>query len=170
MTRRVVTEGAPRCEGCRFSPRWCICEGFRALALPLGIDVLIHRREFWRPTSTGRLINRVIPASHGHVFRHAGVSEAVLPRELAGSEHVYHLYAVRLRGRDGIQRALARQGIATQVAYPSTLPSQPALARYRKGRFPKAEQATRQILALPMYPELAPPLIERVVRAVARAL
>jgi DTW domain-containing protein YfiP len=36
----------------------------------LEIDVLIHHREFWRPTSTGRLINRVIPASRSHVFRH----------------------------------------------------------------------------------------------------
>jgi DTW domain-containing protein YfiP len=34
------------------------------------VDVLIHRREFWRPTSTGRLINRVMPASRGHVFEH----------------------------------------------------------------------------------------------------
>ena len=33
MTRRVVTEGTPRCERCRFAPRWCICEGFRALEL-----------------------------------------------------------------------------------------------------------------------------------------
>ena len=32
--------------------------------------MLIHHREFWRPTSTGRLINRVIPSSRGHVFRH----------------------------------------------------------------------------------------------------
>lgn len=70
MPRSVVTEGAPRCERCRYSPRWCICEGFRPLALPVRVDVLIHHREFWRPTSTGRLINRVIPASHGHVFRH----------------------------------------------------------------------------------------------------
>ncbi len=36
---------------------------------PLQVDVLIHHREFWRPTSTGRLINRVIPASRHHVFR-----------------------------------------------------------------------------------------------------
>lgn len=70
MPRSVVTEGAPRCERCRYSPRWCICEGFRPLELPLRLDVLIHHREFWRPTSTGRLINRVVPASRGHVFRH----------------------------------------------------------------------------------------------------
>ena len=70
MSRSVVLGSAPRCERCRFSPRWCICAGLRTVESPLEIDVLIHHREFWRPTSTGRLINRVIPASRGHVFRH----------------------------------------------------------------------------------------------------
>jgi DTW domain-containing protein YfiP len=70
MPRRVVTEGTPRCPRCRFAPRWCICDGFHPLALPLEVDVLVHHRELWRPTSTGRLINRVVPASRGHVFRH----------------------------------------------------------------------------------------------------
>jgi DTW domain-containing protein YfiP len=36
---------------------------------PVLVDVLIHRHESWRPTSTGRLINRVMPASRGHIFR-----------------------------------------------------------------------------------------------------
>lgn len=35
---------------------------------PLQADVLIHKREYWRPTSTGRLINRVVTGSRGHVF------------------------------------------------------------------------------------------------------
>lgn len=35
---------------------------------PLQVDVLIHKREYWRPTSTGRLINRVVTGSRGHVF------------------------------------------------------------------------------------------------------
>ncbi len=35
---------------------------------PLAVDVLIHKREYWRPTSTGRLINRVVTESRGHVF------------------------------------------------------------------------------------------------------
>lgn len=39
------------------------------MACPLQVDVLIHHREFHRPTSTGRLINRVIPASRVHLFR-----------------------------------------------------------------------------------------------------
>lgn len=49
--------------------RWCVCESFQAITCPLEIDVLIHHREFMRPTSTGRLINRVIPASRRHLFR-----------------------------------------------------------------------------------------------------
>lgn len=61
--------------------RWCICEGFAPIDCPLEIDVLIHHREWWRPTSTGRLINRVIPASRGHVFRHdLPLTEAAIVR------------------------------------------------------------------------------------------
>lgn len=70
MPRSVVLGRTPRCDRCQYAPRWCICEGFQALECPFQVDVLIHHREFWRPTSTGRLINRVIPSSRGHVFRH----------------------------------------------------------------------------------------------------
>ena len=79
--RSVVTGGEPRCERCRFPPRWCVCAGEHPIEVPLAIDVLIHHREFWRPTSTGRLINRVIPASRGHVFRHdLPLNEAAIRR------------------------------------------------------------------------------------------
>jgi DTW domain-containing protein len=81
MPRSVVLQSAPRCERCRFAPRWCICAGERTIECPLAIDVLIHHREFWRPSSTGRLINRVIPASRGHVFRHdLPLNEAAIRR------------------------------------------------------------------------------------------
>lgn len=69
MARSVVLASTPRCDRCRLAPRWCICDAFQAIECPLRIDVLIHHREFWRPTSTGRLINRVIPASRHHLFR-----------------------------------------------------------------------------------------------------
>ncbi|MBI2813448.1 MAG: DTW domain-containing protein [Opitutae bacterium] len=68
MARSVVLETTPRCEKCRCTPRWCICAGWRPVDTPLQVDVLIHKREYWRPTSTGRLINRVVTASRGHVF------------------------------------------------------------------------------------------------------
>jgi len=69
MARSVVLASTPRCDRCRFAHRWCICDAFQAVDSPLQVDVLIHHREFWRPTSTGRLINRVIPASRHHIFR-----------------------------------------------------------------------------------------------------
>jgi DTW domain-containing protein YfiP len=68
MARSVILESTPRCEQCRCTPRWCICAGFRPVTSPLQVDVLIHKREYWRPTSTGRLINRVVTGSRGHVF------------------------------------------------------------------------------------------------------
>ena len=69
MSRSVVLASTPRCDRCRFALRWCICSAFQAIECPLEIDVLIHHREFMRPTSTGRLINRVVPASRRHLFR-----------------------------------------------------------------------------------------------------
>ncbi len=69
MSRSVVLASTQRCDHCRFAPRWCICAGFQAITCPLEVDVLIHHRELMRPTSTGRLINRVVPASRRHLFR-----------------------------------------------------------------------------------------------------
>jgi len=69
MPRSVVHASTQRCDRCRFTLRWCVCAAFQAIECPLEIDVLIHHREFMRPTSTGRLINRVIPASRRHLFR-----------------------------------------------------------------------------------------------------
>lgn len=42
----------------------------KPLDLPVQVDVLIHHREYWRPTSTGRLIDRLVPSARNHVYRH----------------------------------------------------------------------------------------------------
>ena len=70
MARSVVRNPTPRCARCQHLPRWCICEGLRTLECPLAVDVLIHSREVWRPSSTGHLIKRVIPSSGQHVYHH----------------------------------------------------------------------------------------------------
>ena len=49
--------------------RWCICPAHQDVHCPLAIDVLTHRRERFRPSSTGTLINRVIPASRHILWR-----------------------------------------------------------------------------------------------------
>lgn len=95
MARSVVLETTPRCERCRCTPRWCICEGYQKVCSPLQADVLIHKREYWRPTSTGRLINRVVAGSRGHVFwqEKPPVPESVV---MSGRE----LWVLHPRGED----------------------------------------------------------------------
>ena len=68
MARSVISTKTPRCERCRFVPRWCICSGYQTVDCPVQVDVLMHKREQHRPTSTGHLINRLIPGSYHHVF------------------------------------------------------------------------------------------------------
>ena len=100
------------------------------------------------------------------------LTDVRLPVEQPGCQHVYHLYSVRMPRRDAVQAALLQSGISTQVAYPSILPSQPALASLKLGRgqFPVAEALSRDILSLPIYPELNDASIERIVAAVANTL
>ena len=69
MSRSVVLQVSRRCERCRLSPRWCVCAGLREVASPLQIDVLMHHRELWRPSSTGHLVNRTMTGSRQHLWR-----------------------------------------------------------------------------------------------------
>ena len=55
--------------------RWCICAGIREVECPLKVDVLMHGREQWRPTSTGHLIKRVIPMAGVHLYRREHIPE-----------------------------------------------------------------------------------------------
>ena len=84
--RSVVLKTSRRCARCHLSPRWCICAAHRPIACPLEIDVLMHHREQFRPSSTGHLINRTIPASRHHLWRrerHLTADEIRVPgREL----------------------------------------------------------------------------------------
>lgn len=66
MARSVVLQGTERCDGCRLPPRWCVCGGLESVALPLAVDVLQHRGEGWKPTSTGHLLARIVTGSRIH--------------------------------------------------------------------------------------------------------
>lgn len=69
MSRSVVLQTTVRCEGCRLTPRWCICEAAVTIDCGLAVDLLMHRRELFRPTSTGHLVNRLLVGSRLHAFR-----------------------------------------------------------------------------------------------------
>lgn len=80
----------------------------------------------------------------------------VTPYVAAESEHVYHLYIVRVRNREAVQKHLSAAGIATGIHYPFPIHLQPAFEDlgYRRGDFPVAEEYADEILSLPMYPEV----------------
>jgi len=98
------------------------------------------------------------------------LKEVVCPYEAEYARHVYHLYVVRSRRRDDLQRFLAEQGIGTLIHYPVPVHLQDA---YRdlgvpRGALPATERAAEEILSLPLYPELPDEMIAEVAEAVNR--
>jgi dTDP-4-amino-4,6-dideoxygalactose transaminase len=87
----------------------------------------------------------------------AGAAGAVvLPCEPSWSRAVYHLYVVRTDNREGMLNHLAKAGIGTGIHYPVPLHAQNAYRhlKYAPGDFPVAEKVARQVVSLPMYPQL----------------
>jgi dTDP-4-amino-4,6-dideoxygalactose transaminase len=72
--------------------------------------------------------------------------------------HTYHQYVIRARDRNELQAHLKAQGIGTSVFYPLSLHQQKCFADlgYKRGDFPVSERAAKEVLALPIYPELTP--------------
>lgn len=100
------------------------------------------------------------------------LEEVARPVVAAGGEHVFHLYVVRLPGRDEVLRRLNGAGIGAGIHYPVPIHLQPAFAPlgHRAGDFPVAEQAAAEILSLPMFPEITLEQQERVVDEVRKSL
>ncbi|MGC2450894.1 MAG: DegT/DnrJ/EryC1/StrS family aminotransferase [Candidatus Sulfotelmatobacter sp.] len=90
------------------------------------------------------------------------------PGEMPWARHVYHVYTVRSKERDGLQVALNDNGIQTGIHYPVPVHLQPAYADlgYGPGAFPQAEAAAQQVLSLPLYPELSSQAVAQVADAV----
>jgi dTDP-4-amino-4,6-dideoxygalactose transaminase len=88
----------------------------------------------------------------------------VLPEEAPGSRHVYHQFVIRVKDRDRVRAALQEKGIETAVHYPIPLHRQPCYAwmGLGEGSFPEAERAAREVLSLPLYPELTEEQVDRV--------
>ncbi|MGF1468334.1 MAG: DegT/DnrJ/EryC1/StrS family aminotransferase [Sandaracinaceae bacterium] len=99
--------------------------------------------------------------------------DAARPVEVArGSKPVFHLYVVRVPRRDEVRRRLDEEGIRTGIHYPVPCHLQGAMAGlgHTEGDFPVAEAAAKEILSLPMFPEISVLQQVRVVEALARAL
>lgn len=91
----------------------------------------------------------------------------VLPATLDGNEHTWHLFVVRSRRRDELQRALTAAGIGTMIHYPVPPHLQPAYQElgYRRGDFPVSEAIHDEVLSLPMGPHLDDAQVDYVINA-----
>jgi dTDP-4-amino-4,6-dideoxygalactose transaminase len=96
--------------------------------------------------------------------------QLALPCAPRASFHVYNQFSIRAPRRDELQEYLRDQGISTEVYYPSPLHLEPAFAYlgYGNGDFPNAEAACREVLSIPIYPELTVDQQQAVVAAIAR--
>ena len=93
------------------------------------------------------------------------------PAEDARGRHAYHQFTVRSGRRDAIREALARDGIAASIFYPTPLHRQPAYEAAQRGTsLPASEAAAKTVLSLPMHPLLDDASVDRVCARVEAAL
>jgi len=98
--------------------------------------------------------------ANGHrydeLFRKAGLAEVTPPRVGEGHRMVYNQYVIRARKRDALRAHLAAAGVGSEIYYPLCLHQQKCFKGlgYKKGSLPVSEKAAKEVLALPIYPEL----------------
>ena len=97
--------------------------------------------------------------------------DAIIPPTVSDyCNHIYHQYTIRTTDgrRDELQRHLKEQGIGTKVYYPLPLHLQGCFKDlgYKEGDFPVSEEASRQVLSLPIYPELKQEEMDYVVKQI----
>jgi dTDP-4-amino-4,6-dideoxygalactose transaminase len=110
-------------------------------------------------------------AFYKQLFREFELHSAVsLPHVSNDCVHVYNQFVIRCIERDSLREFLQKQGIPTEIYYPKPLHLQPAFTylSYKQGQLPEAEAASREALALPIYPELTTEHQAEVVRGIAK--
>jgi dTDP-4-amino-4,6-dideoxygalactose transaminase len=96
----------------------------------------------------------------------------VTPRVLAGNEHIWHLFVVRVPDRDRVMAAMHADGVGAGVHYPIPMHLQGALSfmGHVEGDFPATEAAAQEMLSLPIYPGITADQQYEVVESLRRAL
>lgn len=96
------------------------------------------------------------------------VAEIRTPRIDPANESIFNQYTVRVDRRDDVQAHLKAKGIGCAIYYPVPLHLQPCFdyLDYKQGAFPEAERAAREVLSLPIFPELTSAQLDEVVSAV----
>jgi dTDP-4-amino-4,6-dideoxygalactose transaminase len=101
-----------------------------------------------------------------------GREDLITPKEAKYGLHVYHVYAVRVKGRDQLLRTLAERGVSCGIHYPIPIHLQEAYRSLglKRGSFPVTERCAEEFLSLPMFPELTTEQIETVAREIKTQL
>jgi len=94
------------------------------------------------------------------------------PYEGEYARHVFHLYVIRTKRRDEVYKFLQEKGIACGIHYPFPLHLQKAYRYlgYKEGDFPVAEECAKEVLSLPIYPELKRTQIEYIAETLKEGL
>ena len=109
-------------------------------------------------------------ARYGEIFAQANLLQHVtLPQAPEDYYHVYNQYTIRCGRRDELRQHLQQRAIPTEIYYPVSLHLQPAFSylNYREGQLPVSEAASREVLSLPVFPELSDAQQDSVVAAIA---
>ncbi len=91
-----------------------------------------------------------------------------VPKVLEGNYHIYHQYTIRTERRDELLEFLKKNGISATIYYPKPLHLQKPLLDigYKVGQFPVSEKVSREVLSLPIYPEMEDQQINYVVEKI----
>ena len=113
---------------------------------------------------------RKVAATYNKLLSDLG--DIILPQEEAYAKHVYHLYVIRTANRDVLREYLKEKGISTGIHYPTPLPFLKAYdyLGHKPGDFPVSERLAKEVLSLPMYPELTGEQIQFIAAAIREAL
>ena len=100
------------------------------------------------------------------------VPGVLTPKEAAERQHVYHLYVLRVKQRDAVLKTLAERGVNCAIHYPVPLHLQDAYASLgiKPGSLPISERCAKEIISLPMFPELSAGDISKVVAEIGQVV
>jgi dTDP-4-amino-4,6-dideoxygalactose transaminase len=119
--------------------------------------------------AAGRVDNA---ARYDALFTQSGLvakERVALPARAPWGGHVFNQYTIRVKDREALGEHLKARGIGWGIYYPIPLHLQECFEHlgYEPGDMPETERASREVLSLPIYPELAPAQLEQVVHAIA---
>jgi dTDP-4-amino-4,6-dideoxygalactose transaminase len=122
------------------------------------LRVKLHHLDFWSEKR----------AENAEIYNQELGGIVKTPFAAESRKHIYNQYTIRTERRDELRDYLKEKGIPSMIYYPLGLHLQPAFAYlgHKEGDFPETEKASREVLSLPIYPELSKQEIKQVASAI----